>query len=237
MVYDYLANGNLNQHIFGGKIRNGRALSWEQRKKIIIGIAKGLCYLHYRIRPTIYHRDIKADNILLDDDMNPCIAEFGLAIREGQSHLGSKVAGTRGYLAPEYCLTGLLTDCCDVYSFGVVLLEIMSGRRAVDITSQCHFTDWVWKLLEVSNKIDLVIDWRMREREEMKTMERFVMVGILCSHVNVALRPSMAEALKMLEGQTAVLAMPEKTQPQLVVIHRAEADGTDFLRFLNPPFN
>ncbi|XP_057813106.1 probable receptor-like protein kinase At1g11050 [Cryptomeria japonica] len=214
LVYDYLANGSLDQHIFG----NGRALTWEQRKNIIIGAAKGLCYLHSGIRPPIYHRDIKAKNILLDDDINACVADFGLArmTTEGEPYLVSKIAGTHGYLAPEYALYGIFTDRSDVYSFGVLLLEIMSGRKALDTSVACSseylITDWAWKLLKTNNVVE-VVDCRMLESGEVSTMERFVLVGILCSHVTVAFRPSMAEALKMLEGEAIIPAIPDKPFP------------------------
>ncbi|KAE8716691.1 putative receptor-like protein kinase [Hibiscus syriacus] len=107
------------------------------RKNIILDVAKGLAYLHYGVKPAIYHRDIKATNILLDADMRARVSDFGLAkqSREGQSHLTTRVAGTHGYLAPEYALYGQLTEKSDVYSFGVVVLEIMCGRKALDLSS------------------------------------------------------------------------------------------------------
>ncbi|XP_057813101.2 probable receptor-like protein kinase At1g11050 [Cryptomeria japonica] len=238
LVYDYLANGSLDQHIYG----NGKALTWEQRKNIIMGIAKGLCYLHSGVKPAIYHRDIKASNILLDDDMNACVADFGLARKttEGESYLVSRIAGTHGYLAPEYALYGILTNRSDVYSFGVLLLEIMSGRKALDTSVACSseylITDWAWKLLK-ANRVDQMVDCRMLESGEVSTMERFVLVGILCTHVAVAFRPSMAEALKMLEGEATIPGIPDKPLPQ--VNHRTVADGKAFLSVLDsyPSFN
>ncbi|KAF6137622.1 hypothetical protein GIB67_036205 [Kingdonia uniflora] len=135
LVYDYMPNGNLDDHIFLAE-KKGKTLSWPQRKGIILDVAKGLGYLHYGVKPAIYHRDVKATNILLDSEMRARVADFGLAkqSREGQSHLTTRVAGTHGYLAPEYALYGQLTEKSDVYSFGVVLLEIMSGRRALDLS-------------------------------------------------------------------------------------------------------
>ncbi|KAH9308049.1 hypothetical protein KI387_035960 [Taxus chinensis] len=219
LIYDYMANGSLDEHIFAGGGNHNRApLMWEQRKNIAIGTAKGLRYLHEGVQPAIYHRDIKATNILLDDFMNACVADFGLAriTTEGQSHLTTRIAGTHGYLAPEYALYGQLTDRSDVYSFGVVLLEIMSGRKALDASvesaSDYLITDWAWKLVK-AEKTTQVIDSRIRESGPRDIMERFVLVGILCSHVMVALRPSMAEALKMLEGEADVSEIRDRPLP------------------------
>ncbi|KAH9308043.1 hypothetical protein KI387_035954, partial [Taxus chinensis] len=176
LVYDYMANGSLDKHIFEGANEIKTALDWEQRKKIIIGTAKGLCYLHFGLQPAVYHRDIKATNILLDDEMNPCIADFGLATITSKvdSHLVTRIAGTHGYLAPEYALYGKLTDRSDVYSFGLVLLEIMSGRQALDTSVACAsdylITDWAWKLVRSKRTIE-VVDSRIRESAVVSTME------------------------------------------------------------------
>ncbi|GLJ24919.1 hypothetical protein SUGI_0476720 [Cryptomeria japonica] len=220
LIYDYLANGSLDEHIFGDRGKNRGDLNWDQRKNIAVGTAKGLCYLHFGVQPAIYHRDIKATNILLDDEMNACVADFGLArmTTEGQSHLTTRIAGTHGYLAPEYALYGQLTDRSDVYSFGVVLLEIMSGRKALDTSVECTsdylITDWAWKLVKVGKTIEIV-DVGIRDKGPVDIMERFVLVGILCAHVMVAFRPSMVEALKMLEGEADIPEIPDRPLPLL----------------------
>lgn len=105
-------------------------LDWPTRQKICIGIAKDLAYLHEESRLKIVHRDIKATNVLLDKNLNPKISDFGLAKleEEGNTHISTRIAGTFGYIAPEYALRGYLTDKADVYSFGIVALEIVSGR-------------------------------------------------------------------------------------------------------------
>ncbi|KAL2499023.1 putative receptor-like protein kinase [Abeliophyllum distichum] len=212
LVYDFMSNGSLDDHLFNGKTR----LSWPQRKNIILDVAKGLAYLHYGIKPAIYHRDIKATNILLDDDMNARVADFGLAKQstEDQSHLTTRVAGTYGYLAPEYALYGQLTEKSDVYSFGVVILEIMSGRRVLDATesSRLLITDWAWDLVK-SGKMEEVFHESIRREGPRGVMERFVRVGILCAHVMVALRPTIADALKMLEGDIDIPRLPDRPLP------------------------
>lgn len=230
LVYDFMPNGNLDDHLFAqsdnqGGIRKNPHLTWPQRKSIILDVAKGLAYLHYGVKPAIYHRDIKATNILLDADMRARVADFGLAkqSREGQSHLTTRVAGTHGYLAPEYALYGQLTEKSDVYSFGVVVLEIMCGRKALDLSSSESpraflITDWVWSLVK-AGKIGQALDASLLKDENSfisnpkSIMERFVLVGILCAHVMVALRPTIMDALKMLEGDIEVPPIPDRPMP------------------------
>ncbi|KAJ0972084.1 hypothetical protein J5N97_020043 [Dioscorea zingiberensis] len=221
LVYDLMPNGSLDDHIFVDDHKRPK-LSWPQRKSIILDVAKGLAYLHYGVKPAIYHRDIKATNILLDGEMRARVADFGLAkqSREGQSHLTTRVAGTHGYLAPEYALYGQLTEKSDVYSFGVVILEIMSGRKALDTSSTSSMvliTDWAWTLIK-AGKAEEVLDESLLETGEDKMnprgiMERFLLVGVLCSHVMVALRPTIADALRMLEGDIDVPAVPDRPMP------------------------
>ncbi|KAK4605211.1 hypothetical protein RGQ29_013317 [Quercus rubra] len=226
LVYDYMPNGNLDDHLFpSGASGMGKApLTWPQRKSIILDVAKGLAYLHYGVKPAIYHRDIKATNILLDADMRARVADFGLAkqIKQGQSNLSTRVAGTHGYLAPEYALYGQLTEKSDVYSFGVVVLEIMCGRKALDLSSGSPraflITDWAWSLVK-AGKVEEALEASLSKNDDSvnsnpkSIMERFVMVGIMCAHVMVALRPTILDALKMLEGDIEVPAIPDRPTP------------------------
>ncbi|KAK7331613.1 hypothetical protein VNO80_28350 [Phaseolus coccineus] len=227
LVYDYMPNGNLEDHLFvsSDSQKAKGSLTWPQRKSIILDVAKGLAYLHYGVKPAIFHRDIKATNILLDVDMRARVADFGLAkqSREGQSHLTTRVAGTHGYLAPEYALYGQLTEKSDVYSFGVVVLEIMCGRKALDLSSLGSpraflITDWAWSLVK-AGKLEEALDGSLVKDENFPSsnpksiMERFLLVGILCSHVMVALRPTIADALKMLEGDVEVPQIPDRPMP------------------------
>lgn len=221
LIYDYMPNGTLDDHIFGEKSK-AQALTWQQRRNIILGTAKGLAYLHNGIEPAIYHRDIKATNILLDDDMNARVADFGLAritTKEGESHITTRVAGTHGYLAPEYALYGQLTDKSDVYSFGVVVLEIMSGRKALEAASysDAHYliTDWAWTLVKEGRSSE-IIDERIRYSAPESVIKRFVSVGILCSHVMVAFRPRMVDAVRMLEGDGDIPEIPDRPLPLML---------------------
>ncbi|KAK8562938.1 hypothetical protein V6N12_011002 [Hibiscus sabdariffa] len=237
LVYDYMSNGNLDDHLFPSKT-GCKPLSWPLRKNIVLDVAKGLAYLHYGVKPAIYHRDIKATNILLDADMRARVSDFGLAkqSREGQSHLTTRVAGTHGYLAPEYALYGQLTEKSDVYSFGVVVLEIMCGRKALDLSSSSSpraflITDWAWSLMK-AGKVDEALDRSLIDSEDSVNsnpkaiMERFLQVGILCAHVMVALRPTILDALKMLEGDIEVPLIPDR--PMSLAHPSIYSDGNAF---------
>ncbi|KAL6616496.1 hypothetical protein ACP70R_038766 [Stipagrostis hirtigluma subsp. patula] len=220
LVYDYMPKGSLDQYIFpDGEGRRPPAMSWAQRRSVILDVARGLEYLHYGVKPGIYHRDIKATNILLDADMRARVADFGLArrSREGHSHLTTRVAGTHGYLSPEYALYGQLTEKSDVYSFGVLVLEVMSGRHALDLSDPSGvvlITDWAWTLVKAGRPREVLAEaLRKEQRATVEAMERFVLVGILCAHVTVACRPTMPEALRMLEGDMDVPELPDRPHP------------------------
>ncbi|XP_074572533.1 putative receptor-like protein kinase At1g11050 [Curcuma longa] len=239
LVFDYMPNGSLNDHLFGNAGEMRKPLTWLQRKSIILDVAKGLVYLHYGVKPAIYHRDIKATNILLDGEMRARVADFGLAkqSKEGESHLTTRVAGTHGYLAPEYALYGQLTERSDVYSFGVLLLEIMTGRRALDMSAPSNtvlITDWAWSLIR-EGRTEEVFDEALTRNEDDDSrppqlpkgvMERFVLVGVLCAHVMVAVRPTILEALKMLEGDVDVPEVPDR--PPAIALASVYGDGSTF---------
>lgn len=223
LVYDYMPNGNLHDHLFPlrkGKFRYGKKpMTWPQRKSIILDVANALAYLHHGVNPPIYHRDIKPTNILLDSCMRARVADFGLA-KQGQesvSHFTTRIAGTHGYLAPEYAMYGQLTEKSDVYSFGMVILEIMCGRKALDLLESTFLiTDWAWPSVK-DGKIEHVLDASLLEdggsggkRYPKVIMERFVKIGILCAHLMVALRPTISDALKMLEGDIEVPVIPDR---------------------------
>ncbi|CAL4946293.1 unnamed protein product [Urochloa decumbens] len=220
LVYDYMPKGSLDQYIFPDDDgRRRRAMSWAQRRAVVLDVGRGLEYLHYGVKPGIYHRDIKATNILLDENMRARVADFGLArrSREGQSHLTTRVAGTHGYLSPEYALYGQLTEKSDVYSFGVLVLEVMSGRRALDLADPSGvvlITDWAWTHVKAGRPREVLAGALRKEPSAVvAAMERFVLVGILCAHVTVACRPTMPEALRMLEGDMDVPDLPDRPQP------------------------
>ncbi|XP_061365756.1 probable receptor-like protein kinase At1g11050 [Gastrolobium bilobum] len=219
LVQDYMPNGSLEDHLFPTMDNQNakKSLTWPQRKSIILDVANALVYLHFGVKPAIYHRDIKASNILLDAGMRARIADFGLAKESSdtRSHLSTKIAGTHGYLAPEYALYGQLTEKSDVYSFGVVVLEIMCGRKALSFSSsgapEFLITDWVWSLMKSGNIEEAFDDSILIDGNSTRNkMERFLLVGILSSHVMAASRPTILDALKMLEGDIEVPPIPDR---------------------------
>uniref|UniRef100_M8D8T5 Cysteine-rich receptor-like protein kinase 42 n=1 Tax=Aegilops tauschii TaxID=37682 RepID=M8D8T5_AEGTA len=158
LVYEYMANSSLDKFLYGE--RRG-TLNWKQRFNIIVGMARGLAYLHQEFHVCIIHRDIKSSNVLLDDDFQPKIADFGLArlLPDDHSHLSTRFAGTLGYTAPEYAIHGQLSEKVDTYSFGIVILEIISGRKINDTRVEAetqYLLESAWKLYENENVIKLV---------------------------------------------------------------------------------
>ncbi|CAN1765696.1 Probable LRR receptor-like serine/threonine-protein kinase RKF3 [Linum perenne] len=208
IVCELMKNGSLHDHLLAGN--ESRKLSWPVRQKIALGTAKGLAYLHYGAQPGIIHRDIKASNILLDDNFEAKVADFGLAKfnPEGMTHLSTRVAGTMGYVAPEYALYGQLTERSDVYSYGVVLLELLSGKKALS----CLLTDWAWSLVKEGRGLDVVEDG-MPELAAPDVLERYVLVAVLCSHPQLYARPTMDQVVKMLETELVVPSIPQRSIP------------------------
>ncbi|XAR49303.1 Non-specific serine/threonine protein kinase [Bertholletia excelsa] len=207
IVCDLVRNGSLHDHLFGLKSTN--RLPWPTRRKIALGTARGLAYLHNGARISIIHRDIKASNILLDEGFEPKLADFGLAkfTPDKFSHLSTKVAGTLGYVAPEYALYGQLTKMSDVYSFGVVLLQLLSGKEAVVSGKNGEVSllvDWAWELVRKGKALD-VVEKDMPGLEMAEMMERYVIVAILSAHPLLHARPTMEQIVKILEGESAMV--------------------------------
>ncbi|KAL2238914.1 UNVERIFIED_CONTAM: putative LRR receptor-like serine/threonine-protein kinase RKF3 [Sesamum indicum] len=211
IVCDLMKNGSVHDHLFGVM---GKKLSWPTRQKIALGTARGLAYLHYGAQPAIIHRDIKASNILLDEKFEPKVADFGLAkfTPEGTTHLSTRVAGTMGYVAPEYALYGQLTERSDVYSFGVVLLELLSGKKALIAVNDGQPTlvaDWAWSLVRKGRAMD-VVEEGMPDLGTPEVVEKYVLVAVLCSHPQLYARPTMDQVVKMLDMDVPVPSIPER---------------------------
>ncbi|KAL9235830.1 hypothetical protein vseg_010564 [Gypsophila vaccaria] len=212
IVCDLMENGSLHDHLFVDESQ--KKLSWPTRQKIALGMARGLAYLHYGAQPPVIHRDIKASNILLDDNFEAKVCDFGLAKfnPEGFSHLSTRVAGTMGYVSPEYALYGQLTERSDVYSFGVVLLELLSGKKAIMSVNEGQpslVTDWAWSLVRKGHSLD-VIEPGMPELGADEVMEKYVMIAVLCSHPQLYARPTMDQVVKILETDLPVPSIPER---------------------------
>ncbi|WVZ91208.1 hypothetical protein U9M48_037411 [Paspalum notatum var. saurae] len=207
LVYNYVENNSLAQTLFGNS-HSGIKFDWRTRVKICTGVADGLTYLHEEVRPPIVHRDIKASNILLDRNLRPKIADFGLAkfFPGNMTHISTRVAGTLGYLAPEYAIRGQLTKKADVYSFGVLLLEIVSGRCHTDPTlplDEQFLLEKVWMLYE-SGDLGSIIDSTLKQDIDTEEARRVLKIGLLCTQDSPKIRPSMSMVARMLKGECAV---------------------------------
>ncbi|XP_030929937.1 probable leucine-rich repeat receptor-like serine/threonine-protein kinase At3g14840 isoform X3 [Quercus lobata] len=207
LVYEYMENNSLARALFGLEECQLK-LDWTTRHKICVGIARGLAYLHEESRLKIVHRDIKATNVLLDKYLNPKISDFGLAKldEEDNTHISTRIAGTYGYMAPEYAMRGYLTDKADVYSFGVVTLEIVSGRSNTSHRPKeepFNLLDWAHLLKEEGNLIKLV-DPRLGSDYNKEEVMVVIHVALLCTNVSSAARPTMSSVVSMLEGNIIV---------------------------------
>ncbi|KAH9745800.1 putative LRR receptor-like serine/threonine-protein kinase [Citrus sinensis] len=196
LVYEYMKNNCLSRAIFGKDTENRLKLDWPTRKKICIGIARGLAYLHEDSRIKIVHRDIKTSNVLLDKDLNAKISDFGLAklYEEDKTHISTRIAGTIGYMAPEYAMRGYLTSKADVYSFGVVTLEIVSGKSNTNYRPN---EDFVYLL-------DWLVDTSLGSEYSSEEAMAMLNVALLCTNASPTLRPTMSQVVSMLEGRTVV---------------------------------
>eukprot|EP00253_Pinus_taeda_P005395 PITA_05395 len=218
LVYEYLPNKSLDTFLFDPEKR--RVLDWQKRYNIIIGIARGLLYLHVDSQLRIIHRDVKVNNILLDDKLNPKIADFGLArlFPGDETHVQTRVAGTYGYMAPEYAMFGQLSVKSDVYSFGVVLLEIVSGRRNTEIRlpqEMKNLLEWGWRLCDEGNLLDM-IDPTIVGCCPQEQALRCIHVGLLCVQADVSNRPEMPDVVLMLSSNS--VGIPNPTKPAFVSI-------------------
>ncbi|XP_059287602.1 cold-responsive protein kinase 1-like [Lycium ferocissimum] len=212
LVYEYMKNRSLDQILYG---KSDIFLNWKTRYQIILGIARGLQYLHEDSHIRIVHRDIKASNILLDDKFQPRIGDFGLArfFPEDQAYLSTAFAGTLGYTAPEYAIRGELSEKADIYSFGVLVLEIINCRKNTDLSlpsEMQYLPEYAWKLYERSRLIDLV-DPKMREDGIVeKDVMQTIYVAFLCLQPHANLRPPMSEIVAMLVRKVALVETPTR---------------------------
>ncbi|XP_020257331.1 probable serine/threonine-protein kinase PBL3 [Asparagus officinalis] len=196
-----MPKGSLENHLFR---RSSQPLSWAIRIKVAVGAARGFVFLHDRESQVIF-RDVKASNILLDSDFSPKLSDFGLA-KAGptgdNTHVSTQVMGTHGYAAPEYVATGRLSAKADVYSFGVVLLELLSGRRALDknkIGIEQNLVDWARPFLGDKRKLYKIMDSRLGGQYPKKAAFTIATLALRCISNEARLRPKMSEVLATLE--------------------------------------
>ncbi|PWZ09693.1 hypothetical protein Zm00014a_012755 [Zea mays] len=202
LVYEYVNNGNLEQWLHG--MNQHGVLSWENRMKILLGTAKALAYLHEAIDPKVVHRDIKSSNILIDDEFNSKVSDFGLAklLNSDKSHINTRVMGTYGYVAPEYANSGMLNEKSDIYSFGVVLLECATARDPVDYSKpadEVNLIEWL-KMMVTSKRAEEVVDPNLNVKPPKRALKRTILVGFKCVDPDADKRPKMSHVVQMLEA-------------------------------------
>ncbi|AES70278.2 probable serine/threonine-protein kinase PBL23 [Medicago truncatula] len=204
LVYEYMANGCLEEHLLD--LAPGRKpLDWKTRMKIAEGAAKGLEYLHEEANPPVIYRDFKASNILLDENYNPKLSDFGLA-KLGptgeKEHVSTRVMGTYGYCAPEYASTGQLSTKSDVYSFGVVFLEIITGRRVIDNSrpsEEQNLVLWAQPLLRDRKKFTQMADPLLEDKYPIKGLYQALAIAAMCLQEEADTRPLISDVVTALE--------------------------------------
>ncbi|KAJ4724158.1 Receptor-like protein kinase [Melia azedarach] len=209
LVYEYMSNGSLAGYLFGNSRPN-----WYQRMQIAFGTARGLYYLHDECKNQIIHCDIKPQNILLDECFRARISDFGLAklLKTDQTQTTTAIRGTKGYVAPEWFKNLPITVKVDVYSFGILLLEIVCCRRTfeVDAKEECQMilTDWAYDCFR-ERKLDLLVENDQEAMDDIKRVEKFVMIAIWCIQEDPSLRPTMKKVTQMMEGTVEVSIPPD----------------------------
>ncbi|KAG2634960.1 putative cysteine-rich receptor-like protein kinase 35 [Panicum virgatum] len=228
LVYEYVPNESLDKILFppasGHSSSNSHRLrraelTWARRHEVVVGVARGLLYLHEDAHTPIIHRDIKASNILLDDRWVPKIADFGMArlfpeAGDGRSRVHTRVAGTNGYMAPEYLMHGDLSTKADVFSFGVVVLEIVSGRKNSAFnpppdSEADNLLEYAWRLYKKGRSLEL-LDPAVKASAVPEQVELCVRIGLLCVQADPRLRPDMKRVVIILSKKQSTLEEPTR---------------------------
>ncbi|KAF5187050.1 Receptor-like cytoplasmic kinase [Thalictrum thalictroides] len=228
LVYEFMSLGSLEDHLLDLP-PDQKPLNWFTRMKIATGAAKGLEYLHDKANPPVIYRDLKSSNILLDEEFNPKLSDFGLA-KLGpvgdKTHVSSRVMGTYGYCAPEYARTGQLTLKSDVYSFGVVLLELITGRRAIDTTRETdeqNLVTWAQPFFKDPSKYPAMADPLLEGDFPVRGLNQAVAVAAMCLQEESDVRPLMSDVVTAL----SFLAMTPETEGNSAPPNVCSSPSTD----------
>ncbi|RZC87259.1 hypothetical protein C5167_029811 [Papaver somniferum] len=220
LVYEFMPNRSLDKHLFQGE----NILSWEVRRRIALGLASALLYLHELCEQCVLHRDIKSSNVMLDSDFNTKLGDFGLArlVDHGKGSQTTVAAGTWGYLAPEYATTGKFSKEPDIYSFGIVGLEIACGRKSIDVSMELSLVEWVWGFYGKGKIVEAADEKLKMEFNELE-MERLIGLGLWCAHPDSKSRPSITQVISVLRFESPVpllpLELPKPVYPAMPSIH------------------
>ncbi|XP_042493380.1 receptor-like cytosolic serine/threonine-protein kinase RBK1 [Macadamia integrifolia] len=230
LVLDFSPHGSLASLLHGSK----EPLEWGIRFKVALGVAEGLHYLHQGCSRRIIHRDIKASNILLNQDYEPQISDFGLAKwlpEQWSHHIVFPIEGTFGYLAPEYFMHGIVDEKTDVFAFGVLLLELITGRRAVDSCRQ-SLVMWAKPLLD-RNNMEGLVDPSLGHGYEIIEMKRMILTASRCIHHSSTMRPNMSQILQQLRGEDAAMEVSGRETKPLLLEYSCDSDDYTCSNYLN----
>nr|GEV10699.1 probable serine/threonine-protein kinase PBL21 [Tanacetum cinerariifolium] len=231
LVYEYMPMGSLENHLFDLE-PDQKPLDWHTRIKIAVGAARGLEYLHCKANPPVIYRDLKSSNILLDNDFNPKLSDFGLAklgpVGEN-THVSTRVMDTYGYCDPDYAMSGKLTAKSDIYSFGVVLLELITGRKAIDVNKERgeqNLVAWARPLLKDSKKFVQLVDPLLQGRFSIRSVHNVVAVTAMCLQEQANFRPLIGDIVVALEYLASQAEMSEHVNSLTAASQKRDENNT-----------
>jgi len=235
LVYDYMPNKSLDKILYHvPETSNTIELTWDLRYNILIGVSSALTYLHEEWEQCVVHRDVKPSNVMLDEELNPRLGDFGLArlIARTKNAQTTIVAGTLGYMAPELSTTGKATTKTDVFSYGALALEVACGRSPVDLSVsdvETVLLDWVWMCYE-SGELFKVVDVTLGTKFNEEQMSTVLLLGLLCSHPDPNARPTMGYVRQVLTGNINLPPIPFHKP----IASYSTQNGIEFMDMITP---
>eukprot|EP01018_Ginkgo_biloba_P000047 Gb_32321 [translate_table: standard] len=234
LVYEFMENGSLDKHIFGGEENNNRAiLSWQTRFNVALGVAKGVAYCDEQCQSRIVHFDLKPENVLLDSQLQPKVSDFGLAklMSKDQSCTVTNMRGTIGYLAPEWLADLPITVKVDVYSYDQMLMEIISGRKNLVTTvslDRLYYPLWAFQEM-IKGNISNVVDERLGDEFDFNQLELLLKVTFWCIQDESSSRTSMGAVVRMIQVSLEVLMPPPPKTLSLLIAHSPAYHSSDLI--------